>query len=72
MSSDVQGQLDVAQQLLHAGDVDAAASTLGALVDAHGDPTAYFLRGAIDYMDDRLEDSVSRLGGRVPRLSGPR
>ncbi len=57
MSSDVQGQLDVAQQLLRAGDVDAAASTLGALVDAHGDPTAYFLRGAIDYMDDRLEDA---------------
>ena len=57
MGSDVQGQLDLAQQLLWAGDVDAAASTLGALVDATGDPTAHYLRGAIDFMDDRLDDT---------------
>ena len=57
MGSDVQGQLDLAQQLLRAGDVDAAASTLGALVDATGDPTAHYLRGAIDFMDDRLDDA---------------
>ncbi len=57
MGSDVQGQLDLAQQLLWAGGVDAAASTVGALVDTTGDPTAYYLRGAIDFMDDRLDDA---------------
>jgi DNA-binding CsgD family transcriptional regulator len=57
MSSDVQAQLDVARQLLAAGDVDDAGSMLGALVDAHGDPTAHHLRGAIEFMDDRLDDA---------------
>jgi hypothetical protein len=57
MSSDVLEQLQAAQQLLWAGDVDAAASRLEAIVDAHGDPTAYYFRGAIEYMDDRLDDA---------------
>jgi DNA-binding CsgD family transcriptional regulator len=57
MSSHVQAQLDVARQLLAAGDVDDAGSMLGALVDAHGDPTAHHLRGAIEFMDDRLDDA---------------
>jgi DNA-binding CsgD family transcriptional regulator/tetratricopeptide (TPR) repeat protein len=57
MSADIPEQLNAAQQLLWAGDVDAAGSTLGTLIDAHGDPTAYYLRGAIAYMDDRLDDA---------------
>ena len=72
MSSDVQAQLDVAWQLLAAGGVDGAGSMLGALIEAHGDPTAHHLRGAIEFMDDRLDDAVPVLGGGVPGLSRSR
>ncbi len=57
MSSDLQELLLTAQQRLWAGEVDTAASMLGAAIEAHGDPTAYYLRGAIEYMDDLLGDA---------------
>jgi len=57
MGSDVHEELHTAQHLLGAGDVDAARSTLERVIDEHRDPTAYYLRGAIGYMDDRLDDA---------------
>lgn len=49
-------RLVAAQQQLGAGDVDAARATLDAVVDANGDPFAYYLHGAIEYLDDHLDE----------------
>jgi DNA-binding CsgD family transcriptional regulator len=50
-------QVGAAEALLWAGDVDGARATLDALLEADGDPTAHFLRGATFFMDDRFEDA---------------
>jgi len=52
-------QVLTAQQLLGAGDLDGARSVLDAVLDAHDDPTARYLHGAVEYFDDHL-DGVCR------------
>ena len=55
--TEVDGQLLAARELLWAGDVDGARVSLDALIEADGDPTALFLHGLINFMDDRLDEA---------------
>jgi DNA-binding CsgD family transcriptional regulator len=50
-------QIEAAQALLWAGDIDGARARLDALLEADGEPAAHFLRGMTFYADDRLEDA---------------
>ena len=55
--TEADGQLLAARELLWAGDVDGARDRLDALIEAHDDPTAHYLHGLINFMDDRLDEA---------------
>jgi len=51
-------EAEAAGALLWSGDIDGARSRLDDLIETHGDPSAFLLRGLAFFMDDRLDEAA--------------